>query len=66
MSNNQPTIETSDLGAEFVAMKHRMETLWGLQYKLRVMGVSIKVPSDIYEDNMPVIHNTQQPESTLS
>ena len=42
-----------------------METLRGLRYKLRMMGVPIWGPSLIYGDNMSVIHNTQRPESTL-
>ena len=65
LSKKQPTIETSVFGAEFVAMKHGMETLRGLRYKLRMMGVPIEGPSYIYGDNMSVIHNTQRPESTL-
>ena len=46
-------------------MKIGMETLRGLQYKLRMMGMTILGPSLIYGDNMSVIHNTQRPESTL-
>ena len=42
-----------------------METLRGLQYKLRMMGVPISVLSLVYGDNMSVIHNTQKPDSTL-
>jgi hypothetical protein len=34
----QPTIETSVFGAEFVAMKHGIEKLRGLRYKIRMMG----------------------------
>ena len=37
VSKKQPMIETSVFGAEFVAMKHGMETLHGLRYKLRMM-----------------------------
>eukprot|EP00804_Cyclotella_cryptica_P015125 CCRYP_000688-RA/>CCRYP_000688-RA protein AED:0.22 eAED:0.24 QI:0/0/0/0.8/1/1/5/0/1053 len=65
LSKKQATIETSVFGAEFVALKHGMERLRGLRYKLRMMGVSISGPSYIYGDNMSVIHNTQRPESTL-
>ncbi len=64
-SKKQSTIETSVFGAEFVAMKQGMETLRGLRYKLRMMGVHLSGPSFIYGDNMSVIHNTQRPESTL-
>ena len=65
VSKKQPTIETSVFGAEFVAMKHGMETLCGIRYKLHMMGVPISGPSYIYGDNMSVIHNTQRPESVL-
>ena len=64
-SKRQSTIETSVFGAEFVAMKVGMETLRGIRYKLRMMGVPLTGPSYIYGDNMSVIHNTQRPESTL-
>ena len=64
-SKQQPTIESSVFGAEFVAMKHGVETLRGLRYKLRMMGVPIDGPSYIYGDNMSVITNTSKPESTL-
>ena len=64
-SKKQPTIETSVFGAEFVAMKNRIEAVRGLRYKLRMMGIAILGPTYIYGDNMLVIHNTQWPESTL-
>ena len=64
-SKRQPTVETSVFGAEFVAMKNGMETLRGLRYKLRMMGVQLSGPSFVYGDNMSVIHNTQRPESML-
>jgi len=65
LSKKQSTVETSVFGAEFVAMKHGVEVLRGLRYKLRMMGVSISGPTFIYGDNMSVIHNTQRPESAL-
>ena len=65
LSKKQATIETSVFGAEFVAMKHGMEAVRGLRYKLRMMGVPLSGPSYFYGDNMSVIHNTQHPESTL-
>ena len=65
MSKKQPTIETSVFGAEFVAMKHGIETLRGIRYKLRMMGVPVENASYVYGDNMSVIHNTQRPESVL-
>ena len=65
MSNKQSTIETSGFAAEFVAMKNGTETLCGLRYKLRMMGIPFKGTSYIYGDNMSVIQNTHQPESNL-
>ena len=46
-------------------MKHGVETLRGIRYKLRMMGIPISGPTYIFGDNMSVIHNTQRPESTL-
>jgi hypothetical protein len=42
-----------------------METLRGIRYKLRMMRVELSGPLYIYDDNMSVIHTTQQPESIL-
>ena len=65
VSKRQPTIETSVFGAEFIAMKHRVDTLRGIRYKLQMTGVPVNGPSYIYRDNMSVINNTQKPESVL-
>ena len=65
LSKEKPTIETSVFGAECVALKHAMEALRGICYKLRIMGVTLSVCSYMYGDNMSVIHNTQRHESTL-
>jgi hypothetical protein len=65
LSKKQATIETSVFGSEFVALKHGIESIRGLRYKLRMMGVPLSGPTYVYGDNMSVIHNTQSPESTL-
>ena len=65
LSKKRWTIETSVFGAEFVAMKHGMEKLRGLRYKLRMMGVPIDGPSYIYGDNKSAITNSTRPESVL-
>ena len=54
-SKKQPTIETSVFGSEFVAMKIAMETMRGLRYKVRMMGVPVTGPTYAYGDNMSVI-----------
>ena len=56
-SKKQTTIETSVFGAEMVAMKTGIDTLRGLRYKLRMMGVTISGPIFIYGDNMSVVNN---------
>ncbi len=45
LSKKQGTIEGSVFGAEFVAMCHGVETLRGLRYKLRMMGIPISGPT---------------------
>ena len=65
ISRCQPMIETSMFGTEFVAMKHGVETLCGIRYKLHMMGMPLDGPSYVYSDNMSVINNTQKPESVL-
>ena len=66
MSKRQPTVESSVFGAEFVAMKQGVETLRGIRYKLRMMGVRVDGPSYAYGDNMSVIKNCSKPESKLN
>lgn len=46
-------------------MKHGIENVRGLRYKLRMMGIPLSGPTFVYGDNMSVIHNTQKPESTF-
>eukprot|EP00804_Cyclotella_cryptica_P004585 CCRYP_006915-RB/>CCRYP_006915-RB protein AED:0.44 eAED:0.44 QI:0/-1/0/1/-1/0/1/0/133 len=65
LSKKQSTVETSVFGAEFCAMKHSIENLRGICYKLRMMGVPMKGTSYVYGDNMSVVTNTSKPESTL-
>ena len=66
LSKRQATVEGAVFGSEFVAMKHGVETLRGIRYKLRMMGVPVDGPTYIYGDNMSVINNTSKPESTLN
>jgi hypothetical protein len=65
LSKQQGTIETSVFGAEFVAMKHRIEMLRGLRYKIRMMGIPLSGPTYIYGDNKSQVTNSSRPKSTL-
>jgi hypothetical protein len=65
LSKQQATIETSVFGADFVAMKHRIKTLRGLRYKIRMMGIPLFGPMYIYGDNKFQVTNSSRSESTL-
>jgi hypothetical protein len=65
LSKQQATIETSVFGAEFVAMKHGVETLRGLRYKICMMGIPLSGPTYIYGDNKSQVTNSSRPDSTL-
>lgn len=64
-SKKQNTVETSTFGSEFVAMKAATEKVQALRYKLRMMGIPIDGPADMFCDNEAVVKNTSRPESTL-
>ena len=65
LSKKQATVEKAFFGSEFVVMTHGVETLRGIGYKLRMMGVHIDGPTYVYGDNMSVVFNTSRPESQL-
>ena len=64
-SKRQPSVESSTFGAEFCAMKTSFEMIEALRYKLRMFGVPIDGPANIFCDNEAVYKNTVAPESTL-
>jgi hypothetical protein len=59
------TIETSVVGAEFVATKHGIKMLRGLRYKIRMMQIPLAGPTYIYGDNKSHVTNSSRLESTL-
>jgi hypothetical protein len=65
VSKKQATSETSDFGAEFVAMKHGINKLQGLCYKLHMMGIALSEPSFMYTDNKMQVTNSTITELTL-
>ena len=65
LSKKQSTVETSAFGTKFCTMKHGIENLCDIRYKLRVMGVPSKGPSYVYGNNMSVVTNVSRPELTL-
>lgn len=64
-SKQQNTVETSTFGFEFVAARIAVELIESLRYKLRMFGVPIDGPANVYCDNDSVVNNSTKPESTL-
>ena len=65
-SKRQNSVEASTFGSEFTAMKNAVEMIEALRYKLRMFGVPIDGPTNIFCDNGAVCANTTRPESTLT
>ena len=64
-SKRQNTVETSTFGSEFIAMKTAVEKIEALRYKLRMFGVPLEGPTNIFCDNESVFKNASIPDSTL-
>ena len=64
-SKRQATVKTSTFGSEIVALRIAVEMIEGLRYKLRMFGVKIDGPCDIFCDNESVVKNTTRPESPI-
>jgi hypothetical protein len=57
-------VEGATFGSEFMAMTTVAEVNKCVRYKLRMMGIPIDGTSFVYGDNMSVLHNMSNPEST--
>jgi hypothetical protein len=66
LSRRQNTVETSTFGSEFVAMRTARDMVIAMRYKLRMFGVPLDGPAQVYCDNQGVVKNTRIPESVLS
>ena len=64
-SKRQNTVETSTFSSEFIAMRTAVEHIEMLCYKLRMFGIPIEGPTNVFCDNEVVFKNTTIPESTL-
>ena len=64
-SKRQNTVESSTFGSEFIAMKTAVDQVEAMRYKLRMMGVPINGPANVYCDNESVFKNCAFPESTI-
>ena len=58
-------MEGSIFGSEFSALRAAVDRGIALRYKLRMFGIPVDGPIDIYCDNEGVVKNASIPESTL-
>ena len=54
-SNIQGDVENSTYSAEFMAMRHDVEEVGYLYYRLRCLGAKVENASHVYVDNLGVI-----------
>ena len=66
VSCRQSTVETSTFGSEFVALRHAKDVVVALPYKLRMFGIPLERPAQVYCNYQGVVKNTSIPESVLS
>ncbi len=64
-SKQQNTVETSTFGSEFVAAQIAVELIESLCYKLRMFGIPIDGPTNVYCDNDAMVTKSTKPESQL-
>jgi hypothetical protein len=64
-SKRQNTVESSTFGSEYIAMKIGCDLIEGLRYKLRMLGIPVDGPANVFCDNDAVVKNSSRPESTL-
>jgi hypothetical protein len=64
-SKKQNTVESSTFSSEFVALRIATELIISLRYKLRMFGVPINGPANVFCDNEAVYKNVSNPSSTL-
>ena len=64
-SKRQNTVESSTYGSEFVAMRIATEMLLALRTTLRMLGVPLDGPVDVFCDNNSVVQSSTIPASVL-
>jgi hypothetical protein len=65
-SKRQNTVESSSFGSEFVALRIATEMIEALRYKLRMFGVPLIGPTNVFCDNKSVVTNATVPSSVLN
>ena len=64
-SKRQNTVKTSTFGSDFITMKTAVEQIESLHYKLRMFGIPVEDPMNIFCDNGSVFKNRTIPDLTL-
>ena len=64
-SKRQNTVESSTFGSEFVALRIASDLIISLRYKLRMFGIPIDGPTNVFCDNEAVYKNASFAESQL-
>lgn len=64
-SKRQSTVESSTFGSEFVALRILVDIIHGLRYKLRMFGVPLDGPCNVFCDNEAVYKSAMRAESVL-
>ena len=64
-SKRQNTVETSTFGAEFIALRIAVELIESLRYKLRMFGVPLAGPANVFCDNESVVKSSSYVDSVL-
>ena len=64
-SKRQNALESSTYGSEFVALRIATELITGLRYNLRMLGIPLAGPANVFCDNQSVVTNASIPSSML-
>jgi hypothetical protein len=64
-SKQQNTVEAPTFSSEFVTLRICKELIVALRYKLRMFGVPIDGPANVFCDKRGVVRNASLPESML-
>ena len=64
-SKRQNSVEASTFGSKLTALKTAVELVEALRYKLRMFGVPLLGPTNMYCDNEAVFKNVSNPTSML-
>ena len=63
-NEKQNAVEVSTFGLEYIESKIAIEIIKSLRYKLRMFGVPLSGPTNMFMDNEAVYKSTSVPEST--